>query len=163
MASREGNAAKAALLLFAYSLGFAIPFVASGLFFDRLRPLMKYLTKHGRTVRILSGLVLVAFGAAMAAGSLGSLSAIAAQAGYALSDFAVEKPGLAQGIGAILWAGLALAIGYPLFRSKDKQTQPRSWRRKALALGAAGMGVMEALGIFSILKIVAAWLTFAGI
>jgi cytochrome c-type biogenesis protein len=163
MASREGNAAKAALLLFAYSLGFAIPFVVSGLFFDRLRPLMKYLTKHGKTVRIVSGLVLMAFGAAMAAGSLGSLSAIAAQAGYALSDFAGENPGIAQGIGAILWAGLALAIGYPFLRSKDKQTQPRSWRRKALALGAAGIGVLEVLGIFSVLKIVAAWLTFAGI
>ncbi|TXT43324.1 MAG: cytochrome c-type bioproteinis protein [Spirochaetes bacterium] len=171
LASREGNAAKAALLLFAYSLGFAIPFIASGLFFDRLRPLMKYLAKHGKTVRIFSGLVLVAFGAAMAAGSLGFLSAIAAQAGYSMEDFAAEKPGLVRGIGALAWTGIALAAGYPLLRRKQKipqvqahpQTRPRSWRRKALVLAAVGIGALEAAGMVSIVRILAAWLTFAGI
>ena len=189
MASREGDAGKAALLLSAYSLGFALPFIASGLFFDRLRPLMRYLAKHGKTVRIVSGLVLVAFGAAMAAGSLGSLSALAARAGYSLQDFIQAKPGAARLAGAGIWAlaALAAALSGRSRPSQDRESQglesqgrysqgsgspiPEAQasgrsRRKgrilaAAALGAAGL--LEALGVFSILGLAAAWLTFAGI
>lgn len=189
MASREGDAGKAALLLSAYSLGFALPFIASGLFFDRLRPLMRYLAKHGKTVRIVSGLVLVAFGAAMAAGSLGSLSALAAWAGYSLQDFIQAKPGAARLAGAGIWAlaALAAALSGRSRPSQDLESQglesqgrysqgsgspiPEAQasgrsRRKgrilaAAALGAAGL--LEALGVFSILGLAAAWLTFAGI
>jgi cytochrome c-type biogenesis protein len=42
MASREGSIGNAAFLLLSYSLGFALPFLASGLFFEKLKPLLAF-------------------------------------------------------------------------------------------------------------------------
>jgi cytochrome c-type biogenesis protein len=78
LASQEGNAARAGGLLAAYSAGLALPFLAAGLFLDRLTPIMTWLKRHGELVRITSGIILVALGAAMALGKLAVLSSIAA-------------------------------------------------------------------------------------
>ncbi len=74
-ASRQENIPKAAGLMLAYSAGFALPFVAAGLFFDRIKPALSFFARHGRVVRYLSGGILILFGAAMATGSLASLTA----------------------------------------------------------------------------------------
>jgi cytochrome c-type biogenesis protein len=74
LAAGGGDAPRAALLLGAYSLGLALPFVAASLFLDRLTPLMDWLKRHGRGVRLVSGAFLVILGALMASGRLDSLS-----------------------------------------------------------------------------------------
>jgi len=74
-ASRQENIPKAAGLMLAYSAGFALPFLAAGLFFDRVKPMLAFFARHGRVVRSLSGGILIIFGAAMATGSLASLTA----------------------------------------------------------------------------------------
>jgi len=61
MAARKANVGAVAMLLIAYSAGFAIPFVASALFFERLSPLLNFLKRHGKGVRIASGILLIAF------------------------------------------------------------------------------------------------------
>ena len=159
-AGREGNIGKALALLVAYSAGFAIPFIASGLFFDRLRPLMRFFTNHGKSVRIVSGLVLVAFGIAMAFGSLGSISALASQAGYSLLNFIDSKPGIATVLGSSIWL-VALALGLaPIISPKSK---PLSRVRVAFVVASTAALAFEVLTSFSTLGLVAGWLTFAGI
>ena len=74
-ASRQENIPKAAGLMLAYSAGFALPFVAAGLFFDRVRPILAFFSRHGRIVRTVSGTILIFFGAAMATGSLAAVTA----------------------------------------------------------------------------------------
>jgi cytochrome c-type biogenesis protein len=74
-ASRQENLPKAAGLMLAYSAGFALPFLAAGLFFDRVRPILSFFSRHGKIVRTVSGGILIIFGAAMATGSLASLTA----------------------------------------------------------------------------------------
>lgn len=163
-AGREGNIPRAVALLFSYSLGFAIPFLLTGLFFDRLKPLITFFSKHGKAVRSVSGIVLILFGIAMAAGSLGSISAIASKAGYTLEAFAGEKPEAAGYIGAGIWVAIGLAFASPVLFGKSKRISAR-W--KVVSVGgsilAGLLGLAELLGIFSILSIVARWLTFAGI
>ena len=74
-ASRQENIPKAAGLMLAYSAGFALPFLAAGLFFDRVRPMLAFFSRHGKIVRYVSGTILIFFGAAMATGSLAALTA----------------------------------------------------------------------------------------
>jgi len=163
-AGRNGNIPQAIALLFSYSLGFAIPFLLTGLFFDKLKPLISFFSRHGQAVRRVSGIVLILFGIAMAAGSLGSISAIASRAGYSLEAFVEARPGTAGFIGAGIWmaAGLALAASAALGRSRGISAK----RKAALTVGGiavAVLGIAEILGIFSILSLVAGWLTFSGI
>jgi cytochrome c-type biogenesis protein len=80
-AAGGASLARSVLLLGAYSLGLALPFLAASLFLDRLTPLLAWFKRHGRGVRITSGIFLVALGALMALGKLslfgGAASALA--------------------------------------------------------------------------------------
>jgi cytochrome c-type biogenesis protein len=157
-AARQGNAAKAAMLLVAYSAGFAVPFLASGLFFDRLKPVMAFLKRKGATIRIVSGVVLVAFGLAMALGSLGTISSLASRAGYGILDFLGTNAVAGRFIGVGVWLLLAAAASLPAFRGKRKLG---TWRKVFIAAGIAA-AALESAGLISFLGLVAGWFTFAG-
>lgn len=158
-ASREGNIAQAAALLFSYSLGFAIPFLAAGLFFDRMKPVLSFFSKHSRGVRVVSGIVLIVFGIAMAWGSLGSVSAFASRLGYGIEKFMAKEAGAARAIGAGIWVLVAAAIALPALLKKRKLMLPG----RIAAVSALAAAIAELFGFFSILSILAKWLTFSGI
>ncbi len=63
------------LLLFAYSLGLGVPFLLTGIVFDRLTGFYARARKPLGVVQLIAGVVLVAFGAILLAGDLGWLSA----------------------------------------------------------------------------------------
>jgi cytochrome c-type biogenesis protein len=63
------------LLLFAYSLGLGVPFLLTGIAFDRLTGFYARARKPLAVVQVIAGVVLVAFGAILIAGDLGWLSA----------------------------------------------------------------------------------------
>ncbi len=62
MGASSGSAPAVALLLTAYSVGLAIPFLAAALAFPRLRPLIEALRRHHRAVQVVSGLLIVVIG-----------------------------------------------------------------------------------------------------
>ncbi len=62
MGASSGSAPVVALLLTAYSLGLAVPFLAAALFFPRLRPLVELLRRHHVAVRVVTGLLIVGIG-----------------------------------------------------------------------------------------------------
>ena len=62
MGASSGSAPAVAVLLTAYSLGLAIPFIAVALAFQRLRPLVELLRRHHRAVQVVTGLLIVAIG-----------------------------------------------------------------------------------------------------
>jgi cytochrome c-type biogenesis protein len=62
MGASSGSAPAVALLLTAYSLGLAIPFIAAALAFPRLRPLIEVLRRHHRAVQVVTGLLIVGIG-----------------------------------------------------------------------------------------------------
>lgn len=57
------NAAVAVLLLFAYSAGMAVPFLAAAIALPRIRPLLDLLRRHHRLVEALAGVFIMAMGA----------------------------------------------------------------------------------------------------
>lgn len=62
MGASSGSAPVVALLLTAYSIGLAIPFVVAALAFPQLRPLVIWLRQHHRGVQVASGLLIVVIG-----------------------------------------------------------------------------------------------------
>ncbi|MEO6295038.1 MAG: cytochrome c biogenesis protein CcdA, partial [Candidatus Limnocylindria bacterium] len=62
MGASSGSAPAVALLLTAYSIGLAIPFLVAALAFPRLRPLIEVLRRHHRVVQLISGLLIVVIG-----------------------------------------------------------------------------------------------------
>jgi cytochrome c-type biogenesis protein len=157
-AAREGNAPRSALLLAAYSAGLAAPFLAAGLFFDRLAPLMTYFKRHAIGVRVASGLLLVLLGAFMALGRLGAVSSFATRLGSSLGSTAVAAPGAARIVAAAAWILLAaLTVAIPINR-RHAFTPARIGFSSLFAILALG----ELLGFWSAAKIVSGWLSFQG-
>ncbi|MBW3612587.1 MAG: cytochrome c biogenesis protein CcdA [Chloroflexi bacterium] len=62
MGASSGSAPVVALLLAAYSVGLAIPFLVAALAFPHLRPLVDWLRRHHRAVQIASGLLIILIG-----------------------------------------------------------------------------------------------------
>lgn len=62
MGASSGSAPVVALLLTAYSLGLAVPFLLAALAFPRMRPLIDGLRRHHRGVQIVTGLLIVGIG-----------------------------------------------------------------------------------------------------
>lgn len=78
LAAQEGGRLEAAALLGLYSLGLALPFLAAGLAFDRLKPVLEWAKRHGKVIRIGSGALLAVLGILMMTGKLALLSRIGA-------------------------------------------------------------------------------------
>jgi len=159
MAARSGGALQAALLLTAYSAGLAIPFLAAGLFFERLAPLWAWFKKHGGAVRIGSGILLIVIGLSMALGKLTALNAAAARLGIGMKGFIATSPeeATAWTVG-ILLAIVAAIVVVPLVR---RRPFVRPVRLIVLVLLVV-LIVLEALGIVSTMGVLSDWMLFQG-
>ncbi len=62
LAATEASAGRGAFLLAIYSLGLGVPFVALAIATARLRPLVRWLQRHGRRVELTGAVVLIAMG-----------------------------------------------------------------------------------------------------
>ncbi|MBU2602792.1 MAG: cytochrome c biogenesis CcdA family protein [Actinobacteria bacterium] len=74
-----------AALLATYSLGLAVPFVLSGLFFARAMGAFSWVKRHFGVIKVVSGVLLVAYGLLMIGGQFTWLTA--RLAGYQLFEF----------------------------------------------------------------------------
>ncbi|MCE5256203.1 MAG: cytochrome c biogenesis protein CcdA [Spirochaetaceae bacterium] len=164
MASQKGSAAMAFLLLLIYSAGLGIPFLLTGLFFDRAQPVLRFFKRHAKQVRILSGLILVLMGLSMAFGQLGSFPSKTAALGYRLSGFVGARPGLAMGMDLTLYALLLLFAAQPLLAATKAVGEKRpvpgrlSSFRIAIMILIGLLALSEILGGFRLLGALASWL-----
>ena len=62
MGASSGSAPAVALLLTAYSLGLAVPFLAAAVALPHLKPLLDFLRRHHREVQVVTGLLIVVIG-----------------------------------------------------------------------------------------------------
>lgn len=67
-ASGTGTVARGAVLLFAYSLGLGVPFVALAHWIDRGGRTPRWLRRHSRRIEVAGGVLLVAMGIALVTG-----------------------------------------------------------------------------------------------
>jgi len=187
MAGQSGSAPRAFFLLLAYSAGLGLPFLLTGLFFEKARPIIGFFSRHAHQIRIVSGLVLIVEGIGMALGRLSRFPAQAASLGYRLSRFIDAMPGLATGIDLILyatllffaWRRVILSIRPNTRRPPDSaaaeesregggptpsHTPPKHTSRTRIivstlaAAAALTAAVLELSGNFSLLGTLALWL-----
>jgi cytochrome c-type biogenesis protein len=74
LAGSGGGAASGALLLAVYSAGLAVPFLLTALAYDWAMVRLGFLKRHYRAVRIVSGIVLAAFGVLLVSGALNEVT-----------------------------------------------------------------------------------------
>ncbi len=165
MAARNANVGGAVLLLIAYSAGFAIPFIASAIFFEKLSLLLRFLKKHGNSVRIVSGILLIGFGFAMILGSVSRISSLAAQAGGALLRLKTESPIVSRAIGAAVWLFFGFISLRPTLKNRSSNQTPSAKTRFGYLLAGifALLAALEIVGLASLVGSIGGWLTFSGI
>ena len=73
LAFSESSAFRGALLSFGYCIGLGLPFIATGLFFDKSEKLRKFLSRHGRAISIFGGVLLIIIGLLQITGIWNSL------------------------------------------------------------------------------------------
>lgn len=76
LASASGTVAKGLLLLLFYSMGIGIPFIITAVLTDKTKKLFGFIKRHFKTVKIVSGSLLVVMGILMAAGIMDKLGAL---------------------------------------------------------------------------------------
>ena len=74
IAATESTLGRGVSLLLAYSLGLGVPFVATGVAFGRLAGTLNWVKRHARTINLVSGLLLAAFGVLLLTNRLSRLS-----------------------------------------------------------------------------------------
>jgi cytochrome c-type biogenesis protein len=63
LAFQESSATRGAILAFGYCIGLGLPFIATGLYFDKSEPLRKLLVKRGGLISKVGGALLILIGA----------------------------------------------------------------------------------------------------
>jgi len=76
LAGASETAGQGAYLLAIYSLGLGLPFLAMGIAFDFVSPLLKNIRRYSNWIYVISGLLLIAVGILILTNSLNWLSAI---------------------------------------------------------------------------------------
>ena len=71
LAASSGESVTGVLMLFCFSLGLGIPFIASAVLIDRLRSAFDFIIKNYRIIRLISGGLLVLVGILTATGLMG--------------------------------------------------------------------------------------------
>ena len=162
VASRSGRAPEAIILLGSYSAGLALPFLLTGLFFERMSPIMNWFKKRGREVRITSGVLLVILGLAMSFGRLTTLNGMFVRWGIQLKSFMGRNPQGATTAALIVWATLAILSSLPLVLRLIKGQRFKAYHL-ILPLGFIVMLVMEGSGGVSLLSVLSDWFLFQGL
>jgi cytochrome c-type biogenesis protein len=73
LAFTESSAFRGALLSFGYCIGLGLPFIATGLFFDKSESLRKFLMRNGQAISIFGGVLLILIGLLQVTGVWNSL------------------------------------------------------------------------------------------
>ena len=73
LAFSESSAFRGAVLSLGYCLGLGLPFIATGLFFDRSAGLRNFLTRNGRAISLIGGVFLIIIGLLQVSGAWNSL------------------------------------------------------------------------------------------
>ncbi len=164
MASRAGGTAKAALLLGAYSAGLGLPFLAAGLFFEKLDPFWTWFKRHARAVKWVSGLLLVALGLSMALGKLAALNTLAFRLGYEAKAFAIHKQAAARAVSLAFWAVMmALPVASAIIKKlKNREERLVKPFRLVLFVLLATAFLLELGGHVSWFNVLSGWLLYQG-
>jgi cytochrome c-type biogenesis protein len=91
LAANGGSVSQAGVMLSAYSLGLGIPFIVTALALDGAQGFLRSLKRHMKTIKLVSGIFLIAIGILIASGRLQQFSAWGSQGELGLISFRMEE------------------------------------------------------------------------
>ncbi len=159
LVSRSQSLIAGTIALLLYSLGLAVPFLLTAIFFEKVNPLFRFLLKHMKLVKILSAVFLILLGILMLSGSLQKLTVFVMQLSFSLSSFIYAYPLASKLIDSVILIIPTIIIAIKLLKTKTKPTLAQ-W----IIIGFFSvLVILELVNVFSLSKLVAAWLRFQGI
>lgn len=159
LVSRSQSLIAGTLALLLYSLGLSLPFLITAIFFEKVNPIFKFLLKHMKLIKILSAVFLILLGFLMLSGSLQKLTVFVMQLSFSLNSFLYTYPLLTKLIDSLLLLIPIIIIVSKVFRTKTKPTVTQ-----LIFIGFfLVLVILEIVNVFSLSRLVVAWLRFQGI
>ncbi|MFZ4816569.1 MAG: cytochrome c biogenesis protein CcdA, partial [Phototrophicaceae bacterium] len=106
LAANGGSISDAAVLLSAYSLGLGVPFIVTALLLDSAQGGLRRLNRHMGTIKLISGLFLVAIGLLVMTGQLQRFSARGATGALGEFSFNLEECFTEAVAGNVAWGAV---------------------------------------------------------
>jgi cytochrome c-type biogenesis protein len=162
VAGTSADIVRGAFLLVAYSLGLGLPFIAAGLFFSFFTRQVQRLKPWLGSIRIASGLFLVALGILIVLGRLQGMSALAFRAASTLLEWnAHDSRGPRILFGSLL-AVLALPFLWSAIRALVARRKVPVIRASFFAAFAA-LSILTFIGVINAAASVTGWLMLQGL
>lgn len=192
LAGTSGGLGRGIALLSVYSIGLGLPFLLTAMFLPAALRQMDKMKRHLNTIKIVSGVFLIAIGLLIAFGRLQKFNTILFSAAYRLETWEQANPAAARGLFAALFFLFAVAVGYSYIRRilKDRKALPDVTDSGVAAAGVrhaadAGAGIslygrikpfriaffllfatvsiLSAVGILNFSQILSSWFSFQGL
>jgi cytochrome c-type biogenesis protein len=159
----RGSTLNAGILLSAYSLGLALPFLAAGAFFGKLEGIFGFFKKRMRAIKLVSGALLVAIGLSMLIGDFRLLPGLLAKWGYNLEGLTGTDAVIAKWVFVTIYGAMAFFVAY-----LGRKAAPSAGATKRIfviifTVVFGALAILEAVGILDSAGMVAIWLRFQGI
>jgi cytochrome c-type biogenesis protein len=164
LAGTSGSVAIGVLYLIAFSLGLGIPFLLASLFFSSLPELTRRMRDHARSIRLVSGVLLIAIGVLVGLGRLQQLPASLFRIGAAASRWSSTNPSSRYIVGGSILLLASLPVIVSLIRSSYTNTA-RPWSPAKIVLVTIGVGlaVLNVAGVIDLVSALARWFFFTGL
>lgn len=164
MASRAGSSGRAMLLLMSYSLGLGLPFLAAGLFFERLKPFWAWFKRRAILVKWVSGLLLIFLGLSMVLGKLALINTFVFRLGFEVKAFSINNSETAKAISLAIFAFAAvLVIASRIIKKAKNKAEPiLDLFSLIIIVLFAGAFFLELCDKISWFKVLAEWLLYQG-
>jgi cytochrome c-type biogenesis protein len=166
LAGSSGTVGTGILYLSLYSAGLAIPFLLTALFFTRATGLFNRIKKHFRTIRILSGSLLILIGVLIALGRFQNLNIALYRGASAASRWSEQSPVAARvvpGLVLILCATLFSVRVIQKVRRRSSDTARFPWFAVTGGAVCLILATLQLAGFISVMNGLTAWLQFQGI
>ena len=159
LAGSEGQILHAGMLLFIYSIGLGLPFIVTGLAFDRATGYLQRIKRHFSMIRVVSGLFLVVTGLLIMFGRFQQLNGWLSRSGYLLQGWAETQAPLSTVLFGVLPITIgAIPVAVPLIRT-------RSLRALPTIMGGIliGTGTLHVMGVINVARMIGSWFLYQGI
>jgi cytochrome c-type biogenesis protein len=120
LAGTSGSLGRGIILLSVYSIGLGLPFLLTALFLPAALRQMDRIKKHLNTIKIVSGILLIAVGLLIALGRLQKFNTILFSAAYRLESWEQAYPNAARGLFGAVFFLFAAAVGFFYIRRIQK-------------------------------------------
>lgn len=166
LAGTSGSVGTGVALLIAFSLGLGLPFIVASLFFTRVVASLKRIKQHLPTIKVTSGVLLIAVGVLIAFGRFSQLAQWFITSGARLRGFDAARPQLSRWLigGIVLLVGSLPVLIAGIRRLAGSETARMMSPAKGVWLALTGIpALLSIAGIINLAQILAGWFQFTGL